>query len=431
MALNPITTVSPNGSINHHLSRRTFLRTLRDASTGVALAALAGGNVFAMEPNEKASSKPIVFVRFDGGASLFDTFEMEPHSGVDRIYEPIGTSVTGLKISQGLPQLARQMDKMMLIKSLAHNEGNHFHAQAIMTIGNHEEIGGENSLNYRDPGRFIELRKQQLPPEGLSVVVLNSSYGFTNPIGLVDGLELHAKKTEKGDYTNPFGNAPELAARRPVVESLINDFESAVNVTLPETESFVRSRSAGFRTLEKDLGGAFNLDTASSKDRERYGVGELGTFAKAALIARRLVEKNVPVISIAHGDFDYHSGIKRFMDGHLPKVDKPLAALIEDVDALGGIVVFTTEFARTPKINGGNGRDHWPGANFGAISGLNPGRVVGKIDSGGKAVYPLPAEKLLPTAIYAAGYKPLYVRANGGVLTQVKVDGFNESELST
>jgi hypothetical protein len=407
-------------------SRRRFLQ-----GSTVTVAELACRNILGMEPDKKLSQKPIVFIKLDGGASLFDLFEMEPHPRVDRIYEPIDTSVPGLQISELLPHLSQQMHRMMLIKTLTHGEGTHFNAQAITTIGNKETLGGEDTLDFKHPGRFIELGKQQLPHDGLGNVVINSSYGFTPPVGLINEVTPHSRKTEKGDLTNPFGEPSQFSSRRQELRDLVNRFESVSTINTPETQGFVNAREAGFNTLDRDLGSAFNLDTASRTDRERYGINELGVFSKSALTARRLIEKGLPIVTIANGDWDYHAGIKMYMDEHMPEVDKPLAALIEDMDAIGGMVIFTTEFARSPKINDGLGRHHWTEANFGCISGFHPGTVVGKIDGGGKSVYPLSNGKFLPTAIYAAGYNPLLVRSTGGVLTQVKVDGFTRSELSS
>jgi hypothetical protein len=131
---------------------------------------------------------------------------------------------------------------------------------------------------------------------------------------------------------------------------------------------------------------AFSINDEPAPLRDAYGRNEAG---QRMLLARRLVEAGVRVVSLSYGGWDHHDNIKNGMANGLPAFDQAFAALINDLDTRGllqtTLVMVTTEFGRTPKINGTGGRDHWPKV-FSIVmagGGIKRGVVYGSSDATG------------------------------------------------
>ena len=126
---------------------------------------------------------------------------------------------------------------------------------------------------------------------------------------------------------------------------------------------------------------AFDLSKEPEKLKEKYGKTQAG---QRMLLARRLAEAGVRFISLTAGGWDHHDNIKNGIQSNLPPVDQALAALITDLEQRGmldnTLVLLTSEFGRTPKINKTNGRDHWPRvfSIMMAGGGVKKGLVYGK-----------------------------------------------------
>jgi hypothetical protein len=129
---------------------------------------------------------------------------------------------------------------------------------------------------------------------------------------------------------------------------------------------------------------AFDLNKESDKLRDEYG---RNTAGQRFLLARRLVEAGVRMVSVNYGSWDHHSNIKSAFDGQAPSFDQAFARLIRDLDERGmlkkTLVMVSSEFGRTPKVNGTNGRDHWPRVFSVAMAGggLKEGYVHGASDA--------------------------------------------------
>jgi hypothetical protein len=153
---------------------------------------------------------------------------------------------------------------------------------------------------------------------------------------------------------------------------------------------------------------AFSLDGEPGKLKEEYGSGTAG---QRMLLARRLVEAGVRFVSLTYGGWDHHDNIKNGFGNQMPKLDQAFAALIRDLDERGmldsTLVMLTTEFGRTPKINGTNGRDHWPRV-FDVVlagGGIKKGSVYGASDpTGGEPDSdPLTVENFAATVYHLLG----------------------------
>jgi uncharacterized protein (DUF1501 family) len=169
---------------------------------------------------------------------------------------------------------------------------------------------------------------------------------------------------------------------------------------------------------------AFSLNDEPEKLREDYGSNQAGM---RMLLARRLVEAGVRFVSLTYGGWDHHDNIRNAMNSQLPRFDQAFAALIRDLDQRGlldsTLVMVTTEFGRTPKINGTAGRDHYPKVFSIALAGggIKRGHIHGASDpTGGEPESdPLKVEDLAATIYHQIGIqhdKPLIAPGNRPVL---------------
>jgi uncharacterized protein (DUF1501 family) len=180
---------------------------------------------------------------------------------------------------------------------------------------------------------------------------------------------------------------------------------------------------------------AFNLAAEPEKIREEYGQNEAGA---RMLMARRLVEGGVRFVSLTYGGWDMHANIGKGIEQTVPKFDQAYAALINDLDRRGmlerTLVMVTTEFGRTPKINKDAGRDHWPRVFSVAFAGggFKRGLIYGSSDATASEPDkdPLTVENMAATVfqqlginpekkLMAAGNRPIDIVRNGQVVPEL------------
>ena len=180
---------------------------------------------------------------------------------------------------------------------------------------------------------------------------------------------------------------------------------------------------------------AFNLAAEPEAIRKEYGMHAAG---QRMLLARRLVEGGVRFVTLQFGGWDHHDNIQGQMANNVPPFDQGFGMLIRDLDRRGlldsTLVMVTTEFGRTPKINGTAGRDHYPKvfSILMAGGGLKRGVVYGKSDSTSTepAENPVTVEDWATTVyaqlginadkeLMAPGARPIEIVAEGNVLGEI------------
>lgn len=198
--------------------------------------------------------------------------------------------------------------------------------------------------------------------------------------------------------------------RRNILETVNTKFDS-------ETNSDAVDAIGKFYDQAYDLIGskkareAFDITMEPQSLVERYGSGQAG---KRFLISRRLVESGVRMVSVTFGSWDHHDNIKVSYERYAPELDKAYAALIADLDERGllseTLVLLSTEFGRTPKINNTSGRDHWPRvfSSVMAGGGIQGGVKYGASDSLASEVDedPVSPSDLAATMYHAIGVDP-------------------------
>jgi hypothetical protein len=361
-----------------------------------------GGPERASTAGRPARAKSVIQIWLWGGPCHIDTFDPKPGAGYDfngPLKEPIATNVAGIQIGELLPMLAKQADKYALIRSMSH--GVNAHETAAYTVQTGRPSGGRDV--FPGVGAIVSLFKGYdagykglLPP----YIVLTELQGRFSETGFL------------GQRYKPFATGGDPGAARFVVEGVVaqgitderqrsrreflhrlNTFEHAHNSGDPKLAALAQCESDAYEMILGDTGKVFDLAQEKDDVRERYG---RNTFGQSCLMARRLVERGVPYVTINYKGWDTHKGHFPIMRRKLPELDRGLATLLRDLadrGLLDSTVVWTGgEFGRTPKIsweapwNGGRG--HW-GKAFSALvagGGFKGGQVLGETDARGEEV---------------------------------------------
>jgi len=366
---------------------------------GTSLRALAAAP--AVRAGARAKAKAVIQIWMWGGPAHLDTFDPKPDAGRDYcgdLNEPIPTNVDGILIGELLPLLAKQADKYSIIRSMTHGINGHETAAYMVQTG--RPPGGRDV--FPCVGAVVSLFKGYdagykglIPP----YVVLTEPQGRFSEAGFL-GTRYKPFATGGDPARNPFAVegivAPGISEKRQRDRrELLHELNTLGN-TLKNDPQLTALEQAEQQAYDMILGdGAKVFDLTQERDdlRERYG---RNTFGQSCLVARRLVEKGVPYITINYKGWDTHKQHFQTMRRKLPEMDKGFATLLGDLAERGllesTIVWWSGEFGRTPKVlweapwNGG--RNHY-GKVFSAVvagGGFKSGRVVGSSDDKGEEV---------------------------------------------
>jgi hypothetical protein len=396
------------------VSRRDFLRI-----GGLALGGLSLPQVLHAEAaaGKGRSHKSVIMVFLAGGPPHQDMFDLKPKApdGIRGEYRPIATDLPGLEICEHMPRLARMMSKFVVIRSLVGAGGDHSAGQCLTGYKDltSRVQGGRPSL-----GAVVSLLQGPVNPDlppfiGLSPRTVEPRWGNPGEPGYL-GLA-HAPFTpfrnESSRTKSKYGSGSaglsldekvivpdRLAGRR----SLLGQLDH-LRRGLDQSEA-MEGMEACTRQAFEILGSrrvfeALDVSREDPRLRARYGIGDMKNEADGPpccmdhfLMARRLVEAGVRVVTISFGRWDTHKYNFSTNRLRIPKLDMALSALIEDLHSRGldqdVSVVVWGEFGRTPRINKFAGRDHWPPVNFALLAGggMRTGQVIGSTDA--FAAYP-------------------------------------------
>jgi hypothetical protein len=370
------------------LDRRKFLEYAAKSFLGVSvLPMLPQGVARADQPGGRA--KRLIYLYMDGGMTHLDTFDLKPGHENQGETKPIATSVAGLQISQFLPTLASQFDKMAVIRSMNTKTADHEAGQYLMRTS-YDQIATERHPSL---GPWIQQFKGRQNKSLPDTVLISSparhpSAGFFDPTF----SPLPVGDPNRGlENTTPPAYLTEKSfdKRIQLIDSFDKSFRSRYKMRKVQTYTDFYSEATSLLS-SGDLA-AFDLTKEKNEDRDRYGRDPLG---QGCLLARRLIENNVRCVEVTAGGWDMHSSI--FTGGNLPTragiLDKALGNLLKDLAERGlleeTVVVLTTEFGRSPTINYNVGRDHHPAA-FSAMlagGGIKGGQFYGKSDAAGHGV---------------------------------------------
>ena len=410
------------------VTRRSFLQAGVLGLGGLALPDLLRLRAAA---DTETRPKSVILFWLSGGPGHMETWDPKPDApgGFRGPFGAIKTSLPGVHFGELLPEQAKRMDKLAVVRTVNHGSGDH-------TKGNHWMLTGFEGPAFNAPDNTVQRR----PAMGSAVARLKAPgrpglppyIAVPNLRGGTDNLFHYAAYL--GGYANPF-----------VVESDPNEKSFQVkNLKLPgglslsrledrrkvlgALDQYRRESDPKLRDLDayyqrafdmltgKAVTAAFDIKAEPDALRDRYG---RHTFGQSALLARRLVEAGTPFVTVNCVPWDHHGtkpqlkteeGAKKL----IPPLDRAIGALIDDLVDRGlydsTLVMAMGEFGRTPRMNKDAGRDHW-GNTFSVLFGcgsMKMGQVIGRSTSKGEHVADRP---ISPQDVAATVYHHLGIDA--------------------
>lgn len=373
------------------LSRRNFLTVGAVGGLGLSL-----GDFFRMRSlmaDQKnydfipAKAESVIHIFLPGGMAHQETFDPKPYSPLEYRGEMgVTKTKTGELFGEVLPKLAAIADKFTVIRSMTHGEAAHERGTHNMFTG----YKPSPALIYPSFGSVISHEygpRNNLPPyicipnrpnEFAGSGYLSSSYG---PFSLGSDPANNGFKVQ--DLDLPGGvDGERFARRRQALEAVNENFAGKHTADVVGAMDTFYERAYSLISSEKARA-AFNIEAEEAAIRDRYGRNQAG---QRLLLARRLVEAGARFVTLTYGGWDMHTQITQSFKNTMPPLDQALAVLIEDLDQRGlldtTLVMVSSEFGRTPKINNDAGRDHWPKvfSTLLAGGGIKRGLVYGSSD---------------------------------------------------
>jgi uncharacterized protein (DUF1501 family) len=382
-------------------SRREFLRVGGLGTLGLGLT----GRV--AEAADRSSDRALILLMMVGGPSQIETFDPKPDasSEVRGPFRAIETAVPGVRVVEHLPEVARRMGRLTLVRSL-HHDAAPIHETGLQLIGT---------------GRLCRSDGDHPHVGSLAAHQLGSSGGLPPFVILPGPIGNTGVSVPNGQSAGPLGPSFGPFFLRDDPASPAYDPRTALDRSRRFLDEAAELTSAGAPARSSHL--AFDLGNERASTRAAYG---RSTFGQGCLLARRLVEKGVRVVVVnmfptvfgrpswdAHGA-DPFSTFDDYARDLLPTFDRAFAALVDDLQAKGllasTLVVATGEFGRSPKVNLSGGRDHWPGVWSALLAGGGTvgGQVIGASDRTGSepSGRPVSPAELVATMARSIGLDP-------------------------
>jgi hypothetical protein len=381
-------------------------------------------------PTTRRTARSCIFLFMWGGQPQQDLWDLKPDApdGIRSPFLPIATSVPGIQLGDPLPHLARQADKLAIIRSLVHGTTDHqtavYHALTgrVMQPPRIFPANARQRTDFPSIGSMFSFLGEKSPlPASFSIprAVAHDGVYYAGTYGGMLGSQhdpVELGKVYNHVETGPSADPPplpltlpddvsmaRLQARRGL-RDLLNAEDRALQRT-SGTKAFDNAFESAYRLLHATtVSDALNLERESPAIRDRYGRNEYG---ESFLTARRLVEAGIRLVTVnwmfitpaakVYNVWDAHGGLNDLEHGQtgygmlkakycLPAFDRAFSALLEDLTQRGlldeTLVACAGEFGRTPRINANNGRDHWPFCYSALLAGggIQGGSIYGSSD---------------------------------------------------
>ena len=429
-------------------SRREFLYVGLIGGLGLSLGDYMKARAFGSEVSipgstvglKEGPAKAVIHIFLPGGMASHESFDPKPDAPIE-YRGPFGTVKTRLDgevYGEMLPETAGIADKICVIRSMTHGEAAHERGTHNMFTG----YRPNPAINFPSFGAVVSEEfgpRRNMPPyvcvPGLPNPYAGSGYLSTKygPFSLgadpaSGGFKVRDLQLSEGVDTQRFER------RQSILATVDNHFR-----TIEKSDSLVAMDSFYQRAYSmissKDAREAFNLSAEPDAVKDAYG---RNTAGQRMLLARRLVEGGVRFVSMTYGGWDHHSNLKTAFKNEMPAFDKAFAALIKDLESRkmldSTLIMVSSEFGRTPKVNATEGRDHWPKC-FSVVlagGGIKQGLIYGSSDpTGGEpADSPVTVEELAATVYHQLGIdfdkrlmspgdRPIDIVRNGKVIQDI------------
>ncbi len=386
--------VSARGQI---MRRRGFLSAASLAVPGVFLGDLIARQAQADRPRARARSVLVIYA--GGGISHHDAFDPKPEapSEVRGEFSTIQTALPGIAFSEHLPRLARDLDQFTLLRSVHHTQTDHGVSAYLMLRGYAQPDPSfdrpENQLRA-NPNIGSHVARLIGPRNGLPAYICVPGLSYLATVNYYtagwmgrpyDPFLLKSDPNSTSFEVSRLALSPvvsddRLAARRALLGTLTNERQFSGRTVAGMDVQYSRAFAAlAMETTRR----AFDAAREPEALRDAYGRTRIG---QSCLVARRLIEAGVPFVTVDDDVWDHHGAIFPALKQRLPELDAAFSSLLRDLHVREllntTLVLLLTDFGRTPTINKGAGRDHWPGvfSVLAAGAGIGGGHVIGSSD---------------------------------------------------
>jgi hypothetical protein len=397
-------------------TRRAFLHVGLIGGLGLTL-----GDFFRLQARADAKlpggkeppAKSVIHIFLPGGMAHQESFDPKPLAPIEYRGEmgSIQTKLDGVLFNELLKQTAGIADKITVCRSMTHGEAAHERGTHNMFTG----YRPSPAIQFPSIGSVVSHEfgpRNNLPPY---VCVPSQPTTYAGPGYLSSAFAPFSLGADpaNGNFNVQDLNLPggvddkRFASRRSMLEAVNEHFTSKEKADgLEAMDTFYQRAYSLISSLKARE--AFNINAEPAAIRDEYGRHAAG---QRMLLARRLVAAGVRFVSLTYGGWDMHGQIKGSMQGQMPQFDQGFATLIRDLDRTGlltsTLVMVSSEFGRTPKINATAGRDHWPKV-FSVVlagGGIKKGLVYGTSDSTASEPEndPLTVEDLAMTVYHQLG----------------------------
>lgn len=357
--------------------------------------------------------KSVILIWLNGGPATIDLWDLKPGNQNGGPFRKIDTKVPGMQISEHLPGLATQAADFSLIRSMSTREGDHSRARFVSMTG----YTPQGAIKFPAFGSLVahEFNVENDIPAYVHIGgrPAITGGGFLGPqfAPFVVGGRSRRRGPDNADLkvADLVPVSPGQQAERLQLQS-----ELASLSTMPTsvvTDALNSARDRALRLMNPQAASVFNLEEEQASVREAYGSG---SFGQGCLMARRLVERGVSFVEVSLNGWDTHSNNFERVKELSQQLDRGCASLLNDLRERGllkdTLVVCQGEFGRTPRINGQDGRDHWPAswAMMLAGAGIRGGQVIGETSADGAEIKSKPTRTadLMATIFRGVGLDP-------------------------
>lgn len=381
------------------ISRRSALQIGTLGGLGLSLPGFLAARS-ASGADDTTPDRNCILIWTRGGTSHHDTFDPKPNApaSVKGEFSVIDTAVPGVQFTEIVPNMARELNRFAVLRGWNPQNGSHGVADQYAMSGRKRNP----SVHYPTYGSVVSWHKgfkTALPPFVQLGDQVDHRFGGGMP-GIL-GLE-HSAFEMLADPNAQNFSVRDITPPKNVDTARI-DRRRQMLAAVDELQQQIDLQPAAYSALDEHFAAALNMITAPETKqafaieeedaalRDRYGRHR---FGQSCLLARRLLESGVRFVTVTDGGWDTHqNNFKSLKDSRLPPVDQALPTLLADLEDRGmlenTLLVWLTDFGRTPNINSASGRDHWASAGFSIMAGagIPGGSVLGATDDeGGKPI---------------------------------------------
>jgi hypothetical protein len=375
------------------LNRRVFVSKAAQSFLGVTALSQLGGKAFAAGKDasplkQVATARNVIYLYMKGGMSHLDTFDPKPDNAeVMGTTKTINTSVAGIRLSENIPLLARQADKLAILRGMNSNQGAHEQGDYFQ----HTSYTQRSSIKHPSMGAWLEkFQGRGNPTLPGSVMIGNDSRHPGAGYFEAKFAPLMINDPESGISNvrpNSWFTEDRMLDRLQAAKALDKPFAETYNIK--NVRAYSDMYDDAIKMMKSEELKAFDLDAEPAKLRDKYGRDR---FGQGCLLARRLVEHGVRFVEVSFGSWDTHNANFTRVPELADELDAAMSTLLQDLQSHGlldeTLVVLATEFGRTPELNANDGRDHHP-AGFSCVlagGGIRGGQVFGATDERGDKV---------------------------------------------